>query len=278
MKRFAVSILITLMLFCSFNGLSQTKIDKSKDELKKGSSDNKDNSTSKTSTSSSDSESSDGFFAEIAARIFVYVTYYSFIGNYELEEHLYNDISNYPFYKGGAGNYIAYDSLSNDYKKFRLDIDNDLLLRNDNLFGNHLKAKIRPSKYLYFQTDYFQLFEYDRLSKSYSNLSLFNFALCYDRLRFQRFNLGWVLGVNYVANDVQKAGLSFGLNTDIFFPRNVSLYSSIKFSSINGVPVNEFEVKLKHHHNRFFYSIGYEYLKIGSPNYHFATIGGGVYF
>jgi len=278
MRRFIAVLFITLSLFCSFNGLSQTKVDKSKDELKKGSSDKKDNSSSRTSTSSDDSESTDGFFAELAARIFVYVTYYSFIGNYNAEDHLYNDISNYPYYRAGSGNYVAYYSLSADYKRFRLDVDNDLLLRNDNLFGNHLKAKIRPSKYIYFQTDYFQLFEYDRFSKNYSSLSLFNFTLCYDRLRFQRFNLGWVLGVNYVANDVQKAGFSYGMNTDFFFPQNVSLYSSIKYSSINGIPVNEFEVKIKHHHKRFFYSIGYEFLKIGTPTYHFASLGGGIYF
>ena len=191
MRLFFAVLFIILSLFCSFNGFSQTKIDKSKDEIKKGSSNNEDNSSSNTSTSSSDSESSGGFFAEIAARIFIYVTYYSFIGNYEMEEHLYNDISNYPYYKTGSGNYVTYDSLSTNYKKFRLDVDNDLLLRNDNLYGNHLKVKIRPTKYLYFQTDYFQLYEYDRFSKNYSNLSLFNFTLCYDRLRFQRFNLGW---------------------------------------------------------------------------------------
>lgn len=277
MRSILASIIIALILFCSFNGLSQTKIDKSKDEIKKGKSDSKENSSSKTSTSDK-SESSDGFFAEIAARVFIYVTYYSFIGNYEMEDHLYNDISKYPYYKSGEGNYIAVDSLSTDCRKYRLDVDNDLLLRNDKLFGNHLKAKIRPSKYFYFQTDYFQLFEYDRLNSSYSNLSMFNFTFCYDRLRFEEVNLGWVVGANYVANDVQKAGFLFGLNTDIFLPNKFSLYSSIKFSKINGVPVNEFEVKLKHHNKSLFYSIGYEYLKIGSPTYHFATIGGGIFF
>jgi hypothetical protein len=52
----------------------------------------------------------------------------------------------------------------------------------------------------------------------------------------------------------------------------------MKWSLINDVTVNEFEIQSKYHRKNYFYSLGYEHLKIASPTYDFISIGGGIYF
>jgi hypothetical protein len=160
----------------------------------------------------------------------------------------------------------------------RLDLDNKLLLSLTNIYGNHLKAKFRPFKFFYLQGDYIQLVELAQFDTSDSYLSLFNLDFCYDRIRFEKFNLGWTLGINYVGNEVKEAGFSCGLNTEVFFFNPICLYSSMRWGSINNVPVNEFEIQIKYHKKNYYYSIGFENLKIGTPTYNFISIGGGIYF
>ena len=109
-------------------------------------------------------------------------------------------------------------------------------------------------------------------------MSLFYFNFAYDRIRLNRFNLGWTVGVSYIASDVNKAGFAFGLNAEYFSKRNVSFLAGAKWSRINGQPVNAYEIKGRFHKKNWFISIGYEHLDIGSPDYNFATIGGGAYF
>jgi hypothetical protein len=96
-------------------------------------------------------------------------------------------------------------------------------------------------------------------------------------MRFEKLNLGWSLGVNYVASDVQKTGISAGLNFDAFIFKNFSLYGSMKWGSVTHNHVNEFEIQCKFHKKRYFYSIGYEHLKIGTPTYNFLAAGAGIY-
>ncbi|HEX2935892.1 MAG TPA: hypothetical protein VHO72_11105 [Bacteroidales bacterium] len=273
----AKGVIFILLIFCNCSVVcfSQGKIEKSKDDLKRGSS--KERSRGRRSASSSSCDW-DNPFLELAGKAFLYISYYSFIGNYGEEYHLHSDLTRHPYYNGWSGNYESSDSLPAERRRFRLDIENKLLYDLADLGGNHLKAKIRPFQYFYMQTDYFQLIEIVRPQESVSSLALFNFTFCYDRLRFEKFNLGWALGVNYVASDVQKVGISAGLNAEAFLFKNLSLYGSMKWGSVNHSPVNELEIQFRVHKNRYFYTVGYEHLKIGLPTYNFLAAGVGIYF
>jgi hypothetical protein len=273
-------ILFLFFLLKSINCFSQGKIEKSKEELKKKSKVDNSIQNHEKNTSSSRSESNDSFQNEIVNVMFqgsMYLTYYSAIGKYETEDHLHSNLSKYPYYSKLSGNFESSDSISPTINYLRIDLEEQILLSQNKLYGNHLKAKIRPFQYFYLQSDLYTLIEYNVVEKNYSNLSLLNIDFCYDRIRFDRFNLGWSLGVNYIGNEIKKIGFAYGLNTDVFITKPVSLYSSMKWSSLNNVPVNEFEFKVKYHKKNYFASIGYEYLKIGSPRYNFLSIGGGLY-
>ena len=280
MKK-TINIILFLMLFnISFDSFSQEKIEKSKEEIKQGSKSHGNNKRNHSRASSASFENYDSFQNVIfrgVAQVFIFVTYYAAIGNYDGEAHLHSNLTNYPYDNGISGNYVNADSAFTSMRFLRFDLEDKFLYSNESLFGNHLKFKIRPFQYFYLQTDYFQLREFNKIHAEYSDLSLFAFNLCYDRIRFERFNFGWTLGLNYLGNDVRKAGFSYGLNAEIFIAKNISLYSSIKWSLINKVPVNEFELQGKYHLRKCFLSLGYEHIKIGSPNYDFIAMGGGIY-
>lgn len=279
MKNTIVPILLFAFFAVSLESFSQNKIEQSKSELKNSVKSDNHHRRDRTHSHSS-IESDDSFQSMIIGGIaegFLFVTVYSAIGNYAGENHLHSNLTAYPYYNTKSGNYENPDSVFSTLKFFRFDFEDRFLFNSESLYGNHLKLKIRPFQYFYLQGDYFQLTEFDKILRENSNLSLFSFNLCYDRIRFERFNLGWNLGANYIGNNVNKAGFCYGLNTDLFVCRNVSIYSSAKWSVINDAWVNELEIQAKYHLKNFFISAGFEHLKISTPNYDFLSIGGGIY-
>ncbi len=273
MKRLLPILLLNLITVHSFS----QKVDKSKSELNSGSKTNSSSSNTNSSSTSSKSSNNDsfdggGFFVELG----FYIGFYSTIGDYRNEDHLYNFLSNYPYFDGESGNYVeSFDSLV-AVKKMRLDLENHFLY-NSKTYGNHFKAKFRPSQYFYIQGSYRELIEKNSFNNSNSNLSIFQFNVAYDRLRFEKFNLGWTLGATYIGSGVNKAGFSYGLNTDIFLLKKMSITSAMIWSRINGLPVNSFELKGKYHKKNYFYTVGFENLKIATPTYNFITFGIGLY-
>lgn len=265
-----------LLLSCNIV-LSQSKVSQSKSELNSSSSSsgNSGNSGSGRSNSSSDDDDEVSIWVEITWGIFKY----GFIGDYKHEDHLYSNLTDYPYYNKESGNYENYEvnEAENSKKNFRFDLQNNLLYSNKDLYANHLKLKIRPFQYFYVQTDFRQIFEINKATHATDRLSLFNFNLGYDRVRLENFNLGWTIGSTYVGNEVKKAGFSFGLNTEIFIGHNISLLAAAKWSTINSQPVHIYELEAKYHVKRGFVSLGYEHLKIASPTYNFVSLGGGIY-
>jgi hypothetical protein len=116
----------------------------------------------------------------------------------------------------------------------------------------------------------------EKVNNKKQQLSLLNAALCYDRIRFEKFNLGWNAGICYIANDVNRAGFSAGLNAEAFVARPVSIYASKQWGSIHRVPVNQFEMGAKVYLQQFNIQAGYEHLKIGSPLYDYGFLGVGI--
>lgn len=260
--------------------MSQSKSELNSSSSSSSSSSGSSSSNHSSNSSSKSSDSNDDFgIIETIFGFTIYGIYYAAAGNYANEDHLHNDLSDYPYCYGTTGNY--FDSESTDStvvkKNFRFDLQDNFLYSDNRLYANHLKAKIRPLQYFYVQADYHQLFEKNEMTNTTDKLALFYFNLGYDRIRFKRVNFGWTLGASYVGNEVRKGGFAVGLNTEVFIGNNISLLASAKWSEINTKPVNLYELEAKYHLKRFFVSLGYQHLKIATPTYNFASIGTGVY-
>jgi hypothetical protein len=274
---------LLLVVLISISSFSQNKLDKSKSQLNSGSSNkNQSRTSSSSSSSSSNSKSNYSSDSNIFVNIFFNITFavfkYGAIGDYKNENHLYSNLTPYPFYNGKSGNFENSDTISISKNKARFDLENSFVYSDNNLYGNHLKAKIRPFQYFYFQSDFHQLFEFNEIDNTNNRLSLFQFNLNYDRIRFEKFNFGWNLGATYVGNEVKKGGFAYGLNAEYFMGNHISFLGSAKWSRINTLPVNAFELQSKFHKKNYFFSLGFEHLKIATPTYNFIALGGGIYF
>lgn len=268
---------LALLIFSFTTASAQNKLEKSKSELNSGSKNSSGSSSSKPSGESSD-EDDIGFFGEL----FIYMTFgifkYGFIGDYNNEDHLDSNLTPYPFYNGKSGNYENADTDTVQKIRSRIDIENKFIYNNSRLLGNHLEVKARPFQYFYVQADYRELFEFNKVHNTTNNLSLLHLNLAYDRIRLEKFNLGWNLGVSYIGNEVNKFGFSYGLSADYFMTNQISFSGSQQWSRMNGLPVNALELQSKYHKRNYFFTLGYERLKIATPTYNFITIGGGIYF
>ena len=275
---------ILLLPFFYFSGFGQTKLNTSKKELSSSTfSPNKSEASQSSSNKSKLSNRNDGnILSNGVADIFIYTTYgvfkYCIVGDYRNEHHLKSALTPYPFYNIKSGNFEKSDTLSGTKNKTRLDIENSFVYNSNTLFGNHFKAKIRPFQYFYLQTDFHQVFEFNKIDNTNSRFSLFQFNINYDRIRLEKFNFGWNLGATYVGNEIQKGGFAYGFNAEYFMDNRISVLVSAKWSSINSNPVNTFELQGKFHRKNSFFSLGLEYLKIASPTYTLVALGGGIYF
>lgn len=275
-----------LVFFISFSILTfgQNKLDISKNELNSSSGKNLNSTATSSSRSSKSSKtpSNENIFAKAIVDIFMYATFgifkYGVVGDYGNENHLYSNLTPYPYYNGTSGNYENSDSIKATGNRLRLDLENSFIYSTNDLFGNHLKAKIRPFQYFYLQSDFHQLFEFNQIDNTNNRLSLFQFNLNYDRIRFEKFNFGFNLGATYVGNEVKKAGFAYGLNADYFMNKHISFSASAKWSQINSKSVNAFELQSKFHRKNYFFALGFEHLKIATPTYNFIALGGGIYF
>lgn len=258
---------------------AQNKLEKSKSEINSGSKSNSNSSSSsKSSSRSSDDDNDLGFFGEL----FFYITFgvfkYGLIGDYNNEDHLHANLTPYPFYNRKSGNYKKADTDTVQKAMSRIDIENKFIYNNSRLLGNHFEVKARPFQYFYIQADYRELFEFNKVHNTTNNLSLLHLNLAYDRVRLEKFNLGWNIGASYIGNEVNKFGFSYGLSADYFMTNQISFSASQQWSRINGLPVNAFEIQSKYHKKSYFFTLGYERLKIATPTYNFITVGGGIYF
>ncbi|MFM7896473.1 MAG: hypothetical protein ACKO8L_11225, partial [Flavobacterium sp.] len=167
MKNTLVILFIALTINITFS----QKIDKSKEELKTGNNSNSSSSNSSSSNSSSDSSESSAF----GIFRFIIESFYYTIGDYGNEKHLYSRLTKHPYFDGESGNFQKENDSIQNGNVMRFDVENHFLYSNNNLFGNHLKAKFRPFQFFYIQADYRELIEKKAFKNNFSNLSLFQF-------------------------------------------------------------------------------------------------------
>jgi len=279
MKPSLTCIILFFFLTFSTQCFSQGKIDQSKKEIQNGN-----NSSNQTPSAPShnrneyrslEEQTLGEIISNAVTSAVLYVTVYAAVGNYEKEGHLKNKLTRFPYYNQLFGNYEAVDTSIKSKNQCRFDIDYQFLYSSKNLIGHQININIRPFQYFYLQAQYRELIE-TNFDSANSNLSLFNFNFCYDRLRFERFNMGWKMGACYIANNINKAGFSFGLDAEAFIFKPISIYVSRQWSKINHVPISSFDVIGKFHRNRYHFQLGYEHLKIGSPLYNYISLGIGV--
>jgi len=184
------------------------------------------------------------------------------------------EISYYPYKNKKYGNFIYTDSIN--YALARVDISNNFVRENKQLYGNNLSVDVRFLQRFGFEANYLQL--YEKTPNGKDTFSLYTTMLNYHRIRTQKFDFWFGLGTMYVGNDVRKFGFSYGFGAEWFVAKPISVLASIKASLINKRSVNTSKFLLKYHLKNYHISTGYEKFTLGVSKINSFSIGVGASF
>lgn len=274
MKR-STLFFIALILFCNLTQ-GQGKLEKAEKSLSK-----KERDSNSRSRSRSPSDSENSFvvdtFGELFVSIFWAITYgVVFETSIEKEYPASTaSVTKYPYYNSKKGNY-SYEQ-GNDSANFRTTITNRFITENGKLHGNHFNVDTKFLKRVGLEIDYLQLWE-ENTNFGDNTLAIYSSLAKYHRVRTERFNAWWGLGATYVDGGVDEWGFTYGLGAELFFTRPFSLEASFNQSFVNNETVNKVTGLLNYHYNHYKFSGGYEYLKIGDPDFSMFSVGVGVSF
>lgn len=281
MKR--IFVLIMFLFAMNLASYAQTgKLEKGKESLKESSSSSNATSSTTSTTKKSgrrtrnynDNSSFRSFFAGIFIDLFAYTAYGVAIESpFELNGRMHDaELANYPYQSSFHGNFIYTDSIN--YNITRFDITNNFILENSNLYGNNFGVDFRFLKRFGLEFDYLYLTE--KTNRNRDQFSLYSALINYHRIRTQKLDAWFGLGVMHVGYNVNKTGFGVGLGTEWFVAKPISLKFSHKWTNINSREVNNTKLLLKYHIKNYHISSGYEHFKIGVSKIDAFSIGVGV--
>ena len=178
--------------------------------------------------------------------------------------------SRYPYSDGYSGVYCIGGAKSVSIKA-----DVNYFQLNRNLTGIGLKTRLSPHPFLDFQLDFLRLSE----NTDYGNdhLDFFNAFLNFNRIRSEFFTLSWGLGLKAISGESSQS--AFGLNfiSEIFPVRPISVGINYNVGFFKGASVDEMQLILNLHIQRFKISIGYQKYRAGDIDFPGLTAGLGIY-
>ncbi len=271
------------VLLIGFSSYAQSKIGRAEESLKK-----KETSTkhSKTSYSeggnNSDSESSffaetfGDLFLEIFVQAFAYTVYGVAIESPFEKGHQASNayLSKYPYHNLSTGNYTY--KWNEDTPIFRTSLSARYISENSRLKGSQLNIDMRFLKRLGLEFDYLQLWE-NNPNFGNDNLAIYTALAKYHRVRTEKFNAWWGLGTAYIDGAVDNFGFTYGLGTELFFVKPISIEANFNQTFINDNTFNKFNGLINYHLNTYKLIFGYQHLRIGNQNFSTVTLGAGIF-
>ena len=184
------------------------------------------------------------------------------------------EISNYSYKTPNYGNFIYTDSTN--YNITRLDITNTFVRENKNLYGNNFGVNFRFLKRFALDLEYLYLTE--KVQNHHESFSLYSALLKYHRVRTQRFDAWFGLGIMHVGSDVDKSGFGMGVGAELFVVKPISIDFCHKWTNINQEEVHKTKLLLKYHIKNYQILSGYEHFKIGVSKIATFSVGVGASF
>ncbi len=264
-------ILITILLVFT-NTFAQGKLDKAKENLKKTK--HSFNTTSKQNTKNY--RNNDNFLARVVTGIVINLTYGVVVETiFEKESKMHDaSITKYPYFSDNLGNYVYADS--NSMKKNRFEIESNLVVESKSLFGNNFHSKFRFAKRFDASLDYLQLFE--KTPNGTDNFTQFTFLLNYHRIRTEKLDLYYGVGLTHVANSVSTTGFAYNIGAEWFVKKPISIAASYKGSFINDENVDTIKAHLKYYLKNYHFNIGYEKFSLATVDINAFSLGFGATF
>ncbi|RMF54714.1 MAG: hypothetical protein D6748_16095, partial [Calditrichaeota bacterium] len=111
-----------------------------------------------------------------------------------------------------------------------------------------------------------------------SNLQLYSFFLNYNRLRLERLDVWWGLGLKGMHGTIKKTGFAFDGGGEWFLAKPLSLNFEYSGGYLNSRYIPEWYVTLNVHFSRFALVGGYQYWSAGNVVIDGLILGGKIFF
>jgi len=178
--------------------------------------------------------------------------------------------SDYP-YKNNAGLFEE-----NNTKTWHLDADFAYLKESASLNAINFDVNINPSRYWSMKVKYFRFTE--RFNFEESQLDLSEFFIQYNRVRRERFNLQWGIGLINMVGEKDRSGLALDLGCELFIYNPISIESNYVFGYLEDAMFSEFDAKINLYRKRFNLFAGYKYISVANVSLNNLMLGIGVNF
>lgn len=201
----------------------------------------------------------------------------NFLFGFEGEPRAFDtDFTSYPYDLYDDGRYRPFGEEGR-----RINTKAQILLQSNerDIIGGLAQIQFSPLSTITLDLNHRQLFEGNNLRES-NKIAISNFTFQYNRLRNQRFNLWWDVGISrFEERDESDWGFSAGLGLSWFFKKPLSLHTGYRFHEFleQGTGLSTFDIRLQLHLERYFISAGYQNLgnRLSANTW---LMGGGVYF
>lgn len=224
---------------------------------------------------SSDNDGGQNLFGSFVGDLFGQLIYgttkgllFGFAGEFEYEsdyqftQYPYQNLDDPESFQPGAGNkpeiYLYYH------------------LADDNITGPGFAAKQKILNFLRLEGLYTLYIESNDNDRDF--LHLYAADLNYYRLRFNKFNFWWGIGVLGISGRESIASLSGNLGMELYVVKPLGLYANIRLAQLGGATTNLINLRLTYHLKNVTPFAGFQRLRISGESINSLTLGAGIYF
>lgn len=217
----------------------------------------------------------DGVFFEMFFELFITISIgVLFETPYEYENGASRStITVYPYKQGNSGNF-TYGWKENS-TKFRSDFSYDYLAGNSNFFGHHGKLDLWFLRKVGLEAKFYQL-EQKLRTAQVSRIQIYQGLLKYHRIRAERFNAWWGMGVTHIRDGFRQTGFSYGAGFDLFYPKPLGISANFRHTFLYADDMIQFATRLHAYFDGYITTVGYEYLSLFRKRYGMLAIGVGI--
>jgi len=222
-----ICILITSQFFYGQGKLDQVKKNLNSKPLRQ--------TTSTKSSSTTDS----GHFVDLFIEPLIWITINTLLGETQPSK-----ITPYPYYSNQNGEYTG-SIYEEEYKTNLLKLTTTFVTSKTAIKGGEVGINYRFNDLL--GAEFRHTHFYEKYFDKINHLDISSLTFNYFRVRERHVTASWALGATYVANEVNRFGITYAIAAEVFPIKPISCSFLWKQSFINSQAINTLKLQLHYH-------------------------------
>ena len=192
------------------------------------------------------------------------------ISDPKYDKNISNRFNNYPYGKDGPGYFTSLSS-----KRISFYNSGSYFYESSTLTGFSFQSRFSPSSFLNIDFGYTRLREF--INNKTDHLEIIDLHIGHNRIKKQFFDFWYGVGFKQISREQVNDGFAVSAGTNIYFKIPLSISAKIDIGFINDTKVNDNQIVINYHLNRFKVFLGYQYYGADSVTIQGLTTGLGFY-